>query len=422
TELFNLCAKFAGYGFNKSHSASYALISYQTAYLKANYPMEFMAALLTSVMGNTDKITAYVAEAQRMKIKILPPDINESDRNFTATAEGIRFGLAAIKNVGTAAIEAIIEAKNKGGPFASFYDFCLRVDSRVVNKKVIESLIKSAAFDRFGQSRAWLLANYERIISKVSAEKKEIASGQETLFNVPMADAGYRIPEDSAEEIAEFTPDQLLRMEKEQLGLYISAHPLERLKDSLEVQTNVRIADIPEMKEEQIVKVGGILSNSKRVVTKRGDSMMIADLEDLTGSIPCVIFPKVYERYAPFLNDDQVVVIKGRLNRDFRTDELNVVVEAVEPLEEVEKIRSLHIELVDITDKNVLDRMKEILRFFCGEDPVFISLDGKKVELGKDFRVDINPQLVEELEQLLGTGAVRVEFSVLKRAETEVNF
>lgn len=425
TELFNLCAKFAGYGFNKSHSTSYALISYQTAYLKANYPVEFMAALLTSVMGNADKVTAYIAEAQRIKIKILPPDANESFRNFTIIKEGIRFGLTAIKNVGTAAIESIIEAKQSGGPFSSFYDFCLRVNLRTVNKKVVESLIKAGAFDSFGQSRAYLLATYEKVINKAAAELKETENGQEALFAFESRVTGHgsRVETETV-EVEEFSPDQLLRMEKELLGLYISSHPLERLRDSLEAQTSVRIADISEMREGESVRIGGLLSGCKRVVTRRGDAMLLANLEDLSGSIPMVVFPKAYERCAPFLNDDEVVIVKGKLNRDFRTEELNVVADTVEPLQELEKIRSLHIELVDVSDKQVLAGMKEILSFFKGEEPVFIRLDGKSVELGKNYRVDINPDLIERLEQLLGGGAVNVEFRVTKKEtiSEEVNF
>jgi len=423
TELFNLCAKFAGYGFNKSHSTSYALISYQTAYLKANFPVEFMAALLTSVMGNTDKTTAYAAEAQRMKIKILPPDINESERNFAVTKDGIRFGLAAVKNVGEAALDTIFKVRAEG-PFLSFYDFCLRVDTRTVNKKVIESLIKAGAFDGFGQNRAWLLARYEKIISRAAAEKKEMVQGQETLFALPMGISEKKEITFEEGEITEFTPDQLLRMEKELLGLYISAHPLERLREALEVQSEVRIADISEMNEGEIVKIGGLLSNCKKAVTKRGDTMLLAEIEDLSGSIPLVVFPKVYERCAAFLNDDEVVIVKGRLNRDFRTEELNVVAEAIEPLQEVEKIRSLEIELVEVKNREVLERMKTILQFFKGEDPVFIRLDGKKVELGKEFRVDINPTLVEQLENLLGSGSVQVGFKIFKKEsqEAEVNF
>jgi DNA polymerase-3 subunit alpha len=423
TELFNLCAKFAGYGFNKSHSTSYAMISYQTAYLKANYPAEFMAALLTSVMGNADKVTLYIAEAKRMKIKILPPDINESFRSFTVTKEGIRFGLTAIKNVGLAAIDSIIAAKKEGGPFASFYEFCRRVDSRTVNKKVIESLVKAGTFDSFGRDRAYLLAVYEKVISRAAAERKELSSGQEALFAVDSsasADMTRDYAPDPNGEIVQFSPDQLLRMEKELLGLYISAHPLERLRESLEGQTDTHLADIAEMHEGEAVKVGGLLSDCKRVVTKRGDAMLLAAIEDLTGCIPLVVFPKAYERCAPFLNDDEAVVVKGKLNRDFRTEELNIVADAVEPLQELEKVRSLHIELVDIKEQQVLARMKDILSLHRGGDPVFIRMDGKSVALGKNNWVEINPEVIEQLESLLGEGAVNVEFKVQKK-EAMVN-
>lgn len=424
TELFNLCAKFAGYGFNKSHSTSYAMISYQTAYLKANYPAEFMAALLTSVMGNADKVTLYIAEAKRMKIKVLAPDINESFRTFTVTKEGIRFGLTAIKNVGLAAIDSIIAAKEGGGPFASFYDFCRRVDARTVNKKVMESLIKAGTFDSFGQERAYLLAIYEKVIGRAATEKKELASGQEALFALAAsapAENGRDLTLEPNGEMVQFSPDQLLRMEKELLGLYISAHPLERLRESLEGQTDTHLADIAEMHEGEVVKVGGLLSGCKRIVTKRGDAMLLANIEDLTGSIPLVIFPKAYERCAPFLNDDEVVVVKGKLNRDFRSEELNVVADAVDPLQELEKVRSLHIELVDVKEQQVLARMKDILALHRGEDPVFIRMDGKSVALGKNNWVEINPDVIEQLEALLGEGAVNVEFKVQKKEEVNFN-
>ncbi|OGB90854.1 DNA polymerase III subunit alpha [candidate division WOR-1 bacterium RIFCSPHIGHO2_01_FULL_53_15] len=417
TELFNLCAKFAGYGFNKSHSTSYAFISYQTAFLKANYPAEFMAALLTSIMGNTDKVRPYLAEAKKMGLKILPPDVNESDRNFTSTKDGIRFGLTAIKNVGIAAIDSIINIKAVDGPFKSFDDFYRRVDTRAANKKVVESLIKAGAFDSFERGRAFLLANFEKFMSSISADLKERANGQESLFELQSS----AVPRQSSivkdVEVAEFTPDQLLRMEKELLGLYISSHPLERLKESLEAQTTAAVADISEMNEGEQVKIGGLLSDCKRVMTKRGDMMLLASLEDLTGSIPLVIFPKAYEKCAPFLNDDEAVIVKGKLNRDFRTEELNVQAESVEPLTELEKVRSLHVEFVDIKDRQVLDLMKDVLTLHRGADPVFVRMDGKSVELNRNFWVEINPDLVEQLEKLLGEGAVNVEFKVQRRQE-----
>ncbi len=424
TELFNLCAKFSGYGFNKSHSTAYGIISYQTAYLKANYPMEFMAALLTSVMGNTDKVTGYVSECQRMGIKILPPDINESYRNFTVTKEGIRFGLSAVKNVGVAAIDSIIEAKEKGGNFESLSDFCKRIDSRAVNKKVIESLIKAGAFDSFGQGRAYKLSILGKVLGRVAAEQRERANGQEMLFTFQSTVTSNQLTEESDVEIEEFPPEQLLRMEKEMLGLYISSHPLEYLRDSLEGQTNTRIADIAEMREGEMVKIGGLLSGCRRLTTRRGDMMLVGNIEDLSGSIGLVVFPKTYERCAALLNNDEVIVVKGKINRDMRTDEYNIVAETIEPMEELEKVRSLHIELVGVRDKQVLARMKEALKFFKGEDPVFIRMDGRSVELGRNFHVDINPELISQLEELLGSGAVNVEFRAVKKelVEEEVSF
>ncbi|MBN3033789.1 MAG: DNA polymerase III subunit alpha [Candidatus Saganbacteria bacterium] len=426
TELFNLCAKFAGYGFNKSHSTSYAVISYQTAFLKANYPAEFMAALLTSVMGNTDKVRLYLSEAKRMGLKILPPDVNESGRNFTVARDGIRFGLTAVKNVGLAAIDSIIGVKAEGGPFRSFEDFYRRVDARAVNKKVAESLIKAGAFDSFERGRAFLLANYEKLMAGINADLKERANGQEALFEIkseirnPNLEGKSKFENGKMEEVPEFTPDQLLRMEKELLGLYISSHPLERVRESLEAQTTVTVADLAEMSEGETVKVGGLLTDCKRLVTKRGDAMMLANLEDLTGSIPLVVFPKAYEKCAPFLTDDEAVIVRGKLNRDFRTDELNVQAETVEALEELEKVRSLHVEFVDVKDRQVLPLMKEILALHRGSDPVFVRMDGRSVELNRDHWVEINPDLVEQLEKLLGDGAVNVEFKVAKKKEEEV--
>jgi DNA polymerase-3 subunit alpha len=373
-----------------------------------------MAALLTSVMGNTDKVTAYVGECQRMEIKILPPDINESDRNFSVTREGIRFGLSAVKNVGMAAIDSIIEAKEKEGHFASLTDFCQRIDSRAVNKKVIESLIKAGAFGSFGMGRAYQLSVLGRVLQKVAAEQRERANGQGMLFEVaesskPIAESGEDI------NIEEFPPEQLLRMEKELLGLYISSHPLEYVRDSLEGQTNTRIADISDMREGESVKIGGLLSDVRRLTTRRGDMMLVGKIEDMSGSIGLVVFPRTYEKCAALLNNDEVAIVRGRVNRDMRTDEFNVVAESVEPMEELEKIRSLHIELVGVKDKKVLARMKEILQFFRGEDPVYIRMDGRRVALGKVFHVDINPELVSQLEELLGSGSVNVEFKAVKK-------
>ncbi|MFC1571361.1 DNA polymerase III subunit alpha [Candidatus Margulisiibacteriota bacterium] len=425
TELFNLCAKFAGYGFNKSHSTAYGVISYQTAYLKANYPMEFMAALLTSIMGNTDKVTTYINECRRLNIQVFAPDINESYRNFTVTKEGIRFGLSAVRNVGLAAIDCIIEAKKAGGYFKSLVDFCERIDSRAVNKKVVESLIKAGAFDSFGAGRAYQLSVVAKTLSRIAQEQRERANGQEALFEVAVSSKQSAVGSEDV-NIDEFPPEQLLRMEKEMLGLYISAHPLDYLRDSLEAQASLRVIDIPELKEGENVKIGGLLSDCRRITTKKGDMMAVTNIEDLTGSISLVVFPRTYEKCAQLLNNDAIVIVRGRVNRDMRSDNFNIVAETVTPMEELEKVRSLHVELVDIKDNGVLSKMREILFSFKGANPVLIRIDGRSIAIGRDFHVDINPELIEQLEQLLGAGSVSVEFKAVRKEVKpelqEVNF
>ena len=420
TALFDLCAKFAGYGFNKSHSTAYAFISYQTAYLKANYPVEFIAALLTSVIGNTDKTRLYISEAKKMGIKILQPDVNESEKNFTVVKQGVRYGIGAIKNVGIAAIESIIEARKSGGPFASLEDFLRRIDTRAVNKKVIESLIKCGAFDSLGLGRAYMVENLSRVMSEINAQLKEIASGQEMLFGGEMPKFSRPTSGPAAIDVPEYPPQELLRMEKEYLGLYISSHPLDHVLDALEGMASVRAIDIQDMKEEQTVTIAGMLTNSRKVVTKKGDNMLIAAIEDLSGLVGLVVFPKVYEKAAPLLLDDEIVVIKGKTNRDSRTEELNVVAETVEPLKGFEKTRTIFVELVDFNNQPILGEIRAILQRNTGGDPVVIKMDGKNVELGPENRVTITPSLVEELEKLLGSGSVDVKMSVKKREPAKV--
>jgi len=428
TELFNLCAKFAGYGFNKSHSTSYAVISYQTAYLKANYPKEFMAALLTSVMGNTDKVTAYLAECLRMGLKILPPDVNQSFKNFSVEEKGIRFGLTAIKNVGIGAIDSILGSRKKDGPFKSLSDMLQRIDTRACNKKVIESLIKAGAFDSLTKSRASLLSSYEKTLSKASAEQKKKQNGQVVLFDV--REFGRVEPEklEHAEEepveVEDFSQEELLKMEKEMLGFYISSHPLQNLGETLDAQVGCRIAEIAEKREGEMVSIGGILSACRKITTRKGDLMMVCNIEDLSATISLVIFPRTYEKVHELLLDDAILVVKGRLNRDMRSDEINVVAETVEPISEVEKVRTLHIDVVDIKDRNVLEKLKDVLLGSKGEDSVMIYYDGKKIAASSKYHVDISPQLIERIEELLGSGSARIEFRHIKKGKKfeEVSF
>jgi DNA polymerase-3 subunit alpha len=280
----------------------------------------------------------------------------------------------------------------------------------------MESLIKAGAFDSFGASRAYQLSVLGKIMGRVSAELKERANGQEMLFQSPVA--SHQSPVDNNIEVEEFSPEDLLRMEKEMLGMYISSHPLQFVADSLEGQTSTKITDISEMREGNVITIGGLLSSCRRITTKKGDLMMIGTIEDLSGDIQLIVFPKTYKKCSELCNNDQVVVVKGKVNRDMRTDEYNVVAESVDPMAEMEKKRSLHIELVGVKDPEVLSRMKEILLSSNGGDPVIIRMDGKRIELGNDYNIDINPDLMGELEKLLGSGAVNVEFRAVKK-ETE---
>jgi DNA polymerase-3 subunit alpha len=406
THLFSLCSKFAGYGFNKSHSASYSVISYQTAYLKAHYPVEFMASLLTSVTGDTDKVSAYIAECQKMKIKVMPPDINESLKDFTVVGDGIRFGLVVIKNVGIGAVENIIACRKKDGKFTSLLNFCERVDLRAVNKRVIESLIKSGAFDSVGR-RAALLKKLESVIDRASAIQKEISNGQAALFQM---EAKAQLSEErEIDDAAEFGPDELLRMEKDMLGLYISGHPLYSVKELMDEQTDTKASDIPERKEGELVVVGGILSSCRKLTTRRKELMMVANIEDLTGTIPVVIFPRAYEKYAPLLSEDAVVIIKGKVNIDSMNDEKKVLCDVVKPLsKEKGESRVFHVK-VDKEKFSSLPELKSIFSSYKGKDPVYLHMDGKVIKVGEENYISIDPYIVSQVEELLGKDSAWVD-------------
>ena len=413
THLFTLCSKFAGYGFNKSHSASYSVISYQTAYLKTHYPVEFMAALLTSVTGDSDKVSAYIAECQKMMIKVMPPDINESLKDFTVVGDGIRFGLVVIKNVGIGAVENIIAVRKKDalpagrqGKFTSLLNFCERVDLRAVNKRVIESLIKSGAFDSIGR-RAALLKKVESVLDKASAVQKETSNGQGALFQ--MEKKSYLPDEPETDDAAEFSPDELLKMEKEMLGLYISGHPLASIKEFMEEQTNTRASEMSERKEGELVTVGGILSGCRKLTTRRKELMMVANLEDLTGGIPVVIFPRSYEKYASLLFEDAVVIIKGKVNIDSMNDEKKVLCDIVKPLsKEKGKSRVFHIK-VEREKFGSIPELKNIFSSYKGKEPVYLHMDGKIIKVGEEYYVSIDPSIVSQVEDLLGKDSAWVD-------------
>ncbi|MBU0580707.1 MAG: DNA polymerase III subunit alpha, partial [Candidatus Margulisbacteria bacterium] len=368
--IFDLCAKFAEYGFNKSHSAAYAVISFQTAYLKANYPLEFMAGLLTSVSGEADKVSEYIAECNRMGIEVLPPDINESGKNFTVVRGAIRFGLSAIKNVGEGAIENIILAREKDGSFLSLGEVCLRIDSRTVNKKVLESLIKSGALDSFGK-RAALMQILEPTAEWAARIQKERANGQSSLFGDSVKDTTVFTIHDTLPDVAEWPAKEKLKYEKDLLGLYISDHPLRHMDLPLETLITANSITIKEKSDDTAVVVAGILQGVRKIITRTNKNMMVAKLEDLRGTIPLVVFPgRAFDTCSPFFEEDNVLLIKGRARQN--RDEIQIVCESAELLAQKQNQKVFHVELEAVEDKNILGNLQQLLLEHRGETPVII--------------------------------------------------
>jgi len=414
-KIWNLIEYFSGYGFNKSHSTAYAFISYQTAYLKANYAIEFMTALLTSEMGNTDKIVRYIECSKKMGIEVLPPSVNESYSEFSCADEHrIRFGLTAVKNVGTTAIDSIIGARKKAGPFRSFTDFTQRVDSRVCNRKVLESLIKCGAFDEFGRRRSQLMAMLDRAIEVGSSAQKDRQRGQLSFFG-GLAE-GSNTPHDSFQmpDIPEWPESQLLAFERELLGFYVTTHPLSKYEKTLKSYATASTDTLTEFRDQEEVTLGGVVDGLKEILTKKGDKMAFLTLQDLTGSCEVVVFPDLYKAGSALMRKDATVFIRGRINS--RDDIPKVIAEEVVPLDEVKK-RFTRLVSIDLhtagLDPELLQKLKEILSSHRGKVPVYLSFrdpSGKTavIQPGDDFRVETTDQLFQAIESLVGENAVKI--------------
>jgi DNA polymerase-3 subunit alpha len=346
-KIFDLMAKFAEYGFNKSHSAAYALVAYQTAFLKAHYPVEFMAALLTNDRANTDKVVKDIAECRGMGIEVLPPDVNESDLFFTVVGEGIRFGLAAVKNVGESALESVLAARKDEGPFKGLLDFCERVDLQKVNRKVVESLIQCGAFDSLGGTRAQYLAYLDRALERAAATQRDRIRGQTNLFDLlaPSGD-GADVTQDDLPDVPPLPTTDRLRAEKEVLGMFLSGHPLAEWASVLETYTDGTLASLLDRPDRAMVTVGGMVSEVKIITTKAaGNRMAFVTLEDTAGTIEVVVFADLFARVESLVQSETPVVVRGTLERN--EDSGKILAEDLLPLSEASErlTESIHIQV-----------------------------------------------------------------------------
>lgn len=398
-ELFADIEKFARYGFVKAHSTAYALISYWTAYLKAKYPTCYLAALLTSVAGHTEKIAEYIQECHELGITVMPPDINESEADFTPLPDQkIRFGLGAIKNVGSGTVQAILAARQRGGPFRSFADFCRRVASDHLNREVLESLVKSGALSRFG-TRKGLLLQIDAGLALAAQAHQERKSGQKSFFADREEEVLAAPPHD------EFAHAELLRFEKELLGLYVSGHPLEHVQERLALLCSCDLRGLREQPDGQELYTGGRIDSLRVITTKEGKRMAFVRLEDLSGQAEVTLFPDAYERAKRTLKEDQIVWVRGRVEqRAERSNGVQIVAEELLPLEEAERAVELYVQVASeqVTEPFV-QKLKELFSASPGASPVYVRLMGSEpITIRLGISVGLTKALWARLEELVG--------------------
>jgi len=404
---------FADYAFNKSHSYGYGFVAFQIAYLKANFPVEYMASLLTSVKGNLDKAAGYLHECRVMGVDVLVPNVNLAESDFSATGrdkhglpESIVFGLSAVRGVGEGLVSLLVEERNANGPFDDFIDFCERVDPTVLNKRTIEALIKAGGFDGMGYGRKGMLQVFEQIIDLTLSRRRERDMGIQTLFGELSEEETFderpKIPD------MEFEKTEKLRFEKEMLGLYISDHPLAGIEDALRRKSDCTVPELKELADGEFRAVGGVVTNLQRKYTRKQDLMAVFELEDLEGSVEVMVFPRSMLKFGHMLRDDAVVVVKGRVKAN--DDERQMICNEIEIFEVRDRNGSVTIKLgASALEQPKLDALKAVILRHPGESDVLIEFEDlgkkKKVRLSQKYGVDPASSLMGELRVLLGSGA-----------------
>lgn len=443
-KIFDDMIDFARYAFNKSHAAAYGVLAYETAYLKVHYPVEFMAALMTSIMGNSDKVVEYIRECNAIGIPVNPPDINKSFSKFSVEGDSIRFGLAAVKNVGVNIIENIVKEREENGEFKDFVDFAKRLDTKDTNKRVVESLIKCGAFDQISENRATLMAGYESVLESISMDRKKNVQGQISLFDafsaqveeVPDMQLSTNLP-----VVREFSEKERLNMEKEVLGMYLSGHPLSEYKSELDRKTSINMKKINELKEnektfmklhDREVIMGGMVIAKRIMTTKRNEIMAFITLEDLYGAIEVVVFPQTLKKFNILLNDDSIILIKGAISID--DDEAKLIARDIKDINEEyrfnsEKIsfdvrsnssksknRQMNVRIDTVGDEELLMKIFTITRKYPGRDRLVLLPKDQNIDMSKPIAykvpgmyINADEELKKELGSLVGKLNIEIE-------------
>jgi DNA polymerase-3 subunit alpha len=396
------------YSFNKSHAACYGLIAYRTAYLRANWPAEYMAALISSVMNTKDKVPFYVAACDELGIEVLPPDVNSSASDFAVVEGKIRFGLNAVKNVGEGAVRSIIAAREEEGPFTSIWDFCERVDPQLVNKRALESLVKCGALDSTGATRKGMSEVLEDSLSWGGQQQADRLAGQGSIFDLG-EETEERPRHHRPIPTEEWEKSERLAFEKESLGLYVSEHPLDGVKASLRKKTDCPIAELERRRDGEVVTVGGIVGAIKSLTTKKGEPMVFMRLDDLSGSVETVVFNSVYAASRDFLEADRVLVLKGRV--DHKEGETKLIAMEVAPFEATPDRNEVRLR-VDArkAPAGLVHDLAELLREYPGDAKVLAAIETSAgpvmLAFGPDYRVRPEPDFFAEVKSLLGEAAV----------------
>jgi DNA polymerase-3 subunit alpha len=437
TEIFDLMAFFAGYGFNKSHSAAYAVITYQTAYLKANYPLEYLAALLNNEAGNYDRVAAAVLDCHARGIDVLPPDVNRSDAGFSVQEGRISYGLAVIKNVGGKGVEILLSERREHGAFKSLLDLVVRVDPRELNKRVLESLIQSGACDSLGE-RGRLLASVDRVVDRASQIISERESGQTSLFGMlPDADEMDDPSAGLVSMMPEMPQEERLRGEKELLGLYLSDHPLRRIEQEMHARVDTYANQVTPDMEDFEVRIGGVIKSVRPIITRAGKAMAFVQLEDLTATIEVIVFPRLFEERRQLLLSDAIVIVRGKVDArtvggddEERAEAAKVIADEIIAFDDAGsetwvKNQVVHLDIPQDATPEQMAALQEILAGCAGSDRVVLHLqredESVEMDLGDKFRVQgsglAGDRAQREIDGIFGRAVWRLE--VIRRRAPE---